>query len=644
MIRRSIGRRTPEPAPKLPAPPPSARPRLSRRWKRILIGVLALPALVALYTAVRAVQYWSSELTALDRLPADPDVVIYAPGLAAAVERWRTTGAWESIQKRILRDPAARRRINEDLTAAGFPSLDQLDDERFLSSREGRLFRLENLLELIGRDAAAAMRAGSDGRWHVLVAVRLPFTYFWAAPLAEIFPSLAGARREGDGLRLGGAWIAFDSTLALAGDDAGMVAEALSPGRRARVARPSGGAPVLVEFRPSSEAAARAAEAITDAFPLGVLAHFADLRSASAARLELDLAGAAVTGRVRIDGAPAAEAGPEAAALLERIPEQTFFVQPTASRGKVLWDWLRRAVTGPATGGGSVQWAGSDLAETVRLAAENGFEQQVLPLLDGPSLVAFGNEETFYPKARGSRMLVGAVLFHCSNAAAAESALEGIVQTILRTTFKAQAALRKEERGDAVLHIVQAGPDDSGRHQPYEPLYFVQPCFGRVGPALVIATNPAYLRAIADTGRTVRKFVEGDLWRQYARELEPAGLAGLLEDPSVSAGVLHLDHFRQAALVYVAPLAEFQEVTDANMRRIRLEIEQDYRANRIVKTPDEVGSDVMDEVQRRVNRTAEKVRGQIEVLQWFGTLGLKAEPTAAGLDVRWAATLYRTPP
>lgn len=645
LVRRSVGKRGAEPPrPKTAREPVRRRiaaawARLPRRWRGLAASAAVLPALLMLYTAVRAVMYAASGAAAVDRLPADPDLVIHLPDLAGSFERWQSTGAWESITQRILRDPAARGRINEALEEGGLPTLDRLEDQRFLNSPQGRLYRPDTLLDVLGRDAAVALRVNPEGRWNFLTCQKLGFLHYWALPVVRLWPALAGAERDAAGMKFAGVHVAFDGPLALISDEPRMIAEAFDDTRRHRMARRHADAPIVVETSLRTEEIVEACEVITGTFPLGALLHFADVRSMTGARLTLDLQGTALVGEAELAGATAAVAEPAALeALLDRVPERTFYVQPTAARGRDLWGWLSRAVTGPPGAAATIQWANTDLAFTIKLATQHGFERDVLPMLDGPSLLAFGWEATEYPDAFGAEMLVGAVLFHCSDARAAERGVRRVLESILLKEFKDKAHLNSFERDGASVHLIETG---SGGRQTYEPLYFVQPCAARIGDILAIATHPSYLANVIDAGQGGRRFREGEHWRQYQKDLAPFGLGDPVSG-AVTTAFLNLDSFRKVSLVFIGPMAEFQEMGPQTLTRIRQQIERDTRLNGLQRTPDEISREVMDEAQRRINLTSEQLRAQVDVLQWFGTLGLRAEPMEGGLRVKGAMNLYRT--
>lgn len=637
MVRKSVGSKKAAPEkPKGPAKPagPGLWARIPRKLKIAAAVVAALPVLLLLYTAVRAMQYAAAGGPAASRLPADADIVVVAPDFAATFARWRETGAWEAIQRRILRDPYVRENLNAALEEAGLPTLDQLDDDRFVNSPEGAMYDPDRLLDLFGRDVAFAAR--EDGRF--VVVTRMSFGQFWAAPFAALHPSIegdpVGLRVElGEGRSL---WVATDGDLAMIADDPGLLASARAGGY---AVRPGDAAPVVAEVRFGTPAAAEPFDDFIHSFPVGIFGHFIDLKGATGARLTFDLDGATLKGDVEVIGGRAVGGGGDSLALLPLVPEGTaqhgtFYVQPTTARGRELWEWLNRAVFGEGSGA-VLGWASGDLAFTIKEATKHGFDTDVLPLLDGPSLIAFGHVPTKHPRARGEPMLVGAVLFRSSRAEEVEEKIDAIIDKILGSELwkDKQAVVEKLQERDATLRIVRGSP-------AYEPLYFVTPCFARIGDVVVIATHDEFLRGIVDARAGARpRFIESGWWQEFRRSLEPAGLGDVLEPGSLSGGVVHLDLFRSSSLVFIAPMVEYTVKGDKSQTEIRNRITRSYQGRPV--TPDQITAEVRAEMDRLIAKNAGDIRRQIEVLRWFGTLGVRAESTQDGVRARWAMQLYR---
>ena len=638
MVRKTVGGKKAAPVKTKEPTKPSVG-----LWKRIprklkigaaIAGVL--PALLLLYTGVRAIQYAAAGTPAASRLPADADFVVVAPNFADTYERWSKTGAWDSIQKHVLKDPYVKESVNASLTEAGLPTLDQLDDDRFLQSDEGKMFDPDRLLDLFGRDVAFAAR--EDGRF--VVVTRLSFGQFWAAPFASLAP---GVESDDAGLKIDrgngrSVWVTFDGDLALIADDPGVLDSALRGGY---AVKSEATVPILAEVRFRTPAAVEPFHQFIHSFPIGIFGHFSDIQGATGARLTFDMEGAAVKGSVEVIGGRSIAGEGDPLRMLPLVPEGTkehgtFYVQPTLARGRPLWDWLKQTVLGTAAGP-VLDWAKGDLAFTIALATEFGFDAEVLPLLDGPSLIAFGHVPTKHPRAYGEPMLVGAVMFHSSRAEEAESRIDAILDKIVNSEEwkEKQALIRRIQERDSVMRVM-------GTDAVYESFYFVSPCFTRIGDTIVIATNDEFLRDIIGAAAGARpRFTESGWWPEFRGELEKAGLGDALEPGAVSSGVVHLDIFRASSLVFIAPMVEFHEKTGENMTRIRNRLRDTYRRQGIPITEDQLTQEVMAEIARRVASASDEVRRRIDVLRWYGTLGVRAEPTADGVRVRWAMQLYR---
>lgn len=640
MVRKTVGTKKPVPVPRSPkvgGGGPGLWARIPRKLKIAAAAVAALPAIVLLYTIVRAIQYAAADGVAASRIPAAADVVVVAPGFEETFARWRATGAWEAIQHRILKDPHVREIVNASLVENGLPTLDQLDDDRFLSSDEGRMFDPDRLLAYFGRDVAFGAR--DDGRF--VVVTKMSFGQFWAAPFASWAPGVesdaAGIKIDrGDGRFL---WVAFDGDLALIADDPEWLGAAMAGG----YSPPESDKPVPVraEVQFRSPDTVKAFDEFIHSFPIGIFGHFGDVKGATGARMTIGMEGASLRGTVELIGGRLISGEGEPLEMLSRVPEGnqqlgTFYVQPTLARGRVLWDWLKQSVLSPDEASYVIQWASGDLRFTIKLATEFGFDTDVLPLLDGPSLIAFGHAPTTLPSAYGQPMLVGAVLFRSSRAEEAERKIEGILDKIVADAEwqKKGALIRRIQERESVLRVM-------GTNAAYDYFHFVSPCFTRIGDVIVIATHDGYLRDIVAAAAGARpRFTESGWWPTFRQGLDQAGLGDVLEPGAVSSGVVHLDLFRRSTLVFIAPMVEFPLRGTRAQTELNNRIRETWRREGRAFTDEQVRTEVEAETARRVARAADEVRRQVEVLKWCGTLGVRAEPTDEGVLMRWALQLY----
>ncbi|MHC4607651.1 MAG: hypothetical protein ACYTAF_12115, partial [Planctomycetota bacterium] len=165
----------------------------SRRpvWK-ILIGAAVLLVVVAgLYVVARYFQYRASTIPAADFLPAGADILVEVPAFDATLERIRKTDAWKTIDKRLLVDKSVRGPINDAMKAAGLPTLDELEDRRYLEKQKigdpGGL-----ISRFMGRTASAAVDF-SGGKTTFCAASRVSFGDYLLLPFLYLAPGFIGA-------------------------------------------------------------------------------------------------------------------------------------------------------------------------------------------------------------------------------------------------------------------------------------------------------------------------------------------------------------------------------------------------------------------------------------------------------------------
>lgn len=422
-------------------------------WK-LALGLVGVPlALVLLYVAGRSTQYLVAEGDAGRYAPASVHVLARVKDLDVQLARLEKSFAWTTLERKILRDPAVRPRVNAALKDAGLPTLDQLDDPR----KRGQFSR-ENLSRFAGRDALV----GVGERDAFCAVTRLGWLEYLATPFAPLVLS-----RDGDTLKAGKKlWVAFAGSLAIAGSDKALVEEAL----RGRGRPPEGKRPLeaVVRFEGSF---ARYRNLIADAG----LALDVDLRSAKGARISADLEGSAARIDVVLEGVEAKPERSTPRALLARAPSSTTGVFASSLAFPDVYAWASRTL------GASLN--GRQALETLE---KGGLSDTLLPLLEPGIALITGyqeNEGRLYPTL--------ALLVKTRDAAAAEAALTGIVKKIGGKFGEA----RFEERpvGDSLMRSVR-WPESAGIND------FLQPCWAAVEGGLLFGNNPAFVEALLTGG------------------------------------------------------------------------------------------------------------------------------------------------
>ena len=210
----------------------------SLRWYwQIPLGAAALLSTVLLlHIGVRSVQFAMAETDPSLYVPADSNVVVRLRDFEGHADRIGGTVAWRVIERKILRDPGARKVLNSLLKGAGAPTLDDLEDQRKSTTRI-----LPWVLEALGKDALAAAQVKDVPAQAKICGIqRLRWWHYLLTPCAGWVLSSESVGGETFLKRRQGKqefYIAFRGALALVSPDREFLLQALrrrggaSPGR-----------------------------------------------------------------------------------------------------------------------------------------------------------------------------------------------------------------------------------------------------------------------------------------------------------------------------------------------------------------------------------------------------------------------------
>jgi len=257
--------------------------RLRWRWKAPIWGISILLGLALLYVLGRSLQYLSASRASAGIFePEGADAVIRMSGAGRHWDRIQATDFWKVLRRKILKDAAVRTQVDELLTAAGAPTLDQLDDVRWLETHP--MMREESILRFAGRDLLLALKDTPRGI-RFCAATRVGWRDFLLLPGASIAPGLAGFTKETiDGrtvLRQGALHVAIQGAVVVASDDPELFRSAL---RRKGTPEPPS-IPFVATFRAAD------VKPHLDGFPAGGFLAFADFEGLTRIRLEADVDG-----------------------------------------------------------------------------------------------------------------------------------------------------------------------------------------------------------------------------------------------------------------------------------------------------------------------------------------------------------------
>jgi hypothetical protein len=469
-----------------------------RWWWQALIAVIGMPlALALVYVGGRSMQYLVAEGDAGLYAPASVHVLARAKGLEGHLDRIEKTFAWNTIERKLLRDPAIRPRLNAELRQSGLPTLDDLADPR----KGGQLSR-SNLSRFAGRDLVVGLAAPDSWKTaRFCAATRLGWLEYLGTPFAPL-----ALKRDGDLLRAGPLWIGFEGAIAVAGNDKALVQEAL----RGRGKAPEGSRPmeVVVRFdgsRPLKELRSTVAG-------LGLLPHL-KLETSKTVRVSADLDGTAARIDAVLEGVETAYPGqPPPHALLALAPASTTGLYATPASLRDIYEWVRAGASGMPT---------SNVRQAIDTLEKAGMSDRLLPLIDPGIALITGQQEN-----EGKVYPCFALMVRTSDPAKASDALKDLVLKIGGNMGKGR--FDEDPVGDTLLRRVEWPKAVVGIND------FFQPCWAGVQGGLLFANNRGFAEAVLAAG------TGGDLWRdrRMAKKLRSRlKEVGFAENPGMAGGL-----------------------------------------------------------------------------------------------------------
>lgn len=455
-----------------------------RWWWQTLIGVLGVPLiLVLLYVAVRSAQYLVADGDA-GRFTPEAHAIVRLRDLDRHLDRLEASFAWTQIERKLLRDPAIRPKLNAALKGNGLPTLDDLQDPR----KSGQLSRA-NLSRFAGRDVVV----GLNGPGAFCAATRLGWLEYLGVPFAPL-----ALKRDGDTLRAGKKlWVAFSGAIAVAGNDKALIDDAL----RGRGRPPEGTRPVeaVVRFEGFF------AKLRTTLSELNLLPHL-KVETAQGLRMSADLDGSAARIEAVLEGVENAYPGQSPPAeLLARAPGWTTGTFVSTASFREIYAW--------AGGQGKTARELMDQLERGKLT------EVLLPLLDPGFVVLTGSAES-----EGKVYPAFTLMVRSSDPKRAVEALTNVVKKI-GGKF-AESKFDREVLGDS--EVFWMDPPDAARIDD-----FLMPTWGAVEGGLVFGNNLVFTKSVMGAG--------GELWKdrriakRLAQRLKDLGFAAR---PGLAGGVL----------------------------------------------------------------------------------------------------------
>jgi len=592
----------------------------ARGWgtKLLLAAATGFLGLLALYVSARAVQYAGASRTPAGLfVPEDADLVIRVADGAARWNDLQKTELWRNFTRKMQKDAGVRTTLNEILASSGAPTLDDLEDRRWLD--RNTLLREESLVRFAGRDLAVAV-AGEK----FCVATRIGPWDFMLLPGLQLFPGLAGAERAEAGgapmLRRGKLCIGIQGAIVVVSNDPAMLASALK--RRGTPAVPTG----LLR-------ASLRAESFRDllrGFPAGGLLAVTDIEKCTRIEIDVEVSGADLVVRATGEGLEPVRPDPAPVDTVRMIPRNGLGAVVTNVETGPYWEWLRRVTDRRSRGGTAVdQFARQNFRDILEVLATSRFPEEVLPKLDGPVSVLFGASE-----GENGRTYAAAALYLRSSRP--REAAESLQAMIDKATSQPNDHFRPadSEIGGVRIRSYSYHPDVLGWNN------YLCACYAVTNDALILANNLAFLmdtlRCLANEEPSMAIQLP---YEQAQRRLLQLGLRRVMVSGAAESLFLYGPAIRQGLEGFYDTVAS--RAIDSPAYRIKLRQDLETRA---MKEGQPLGARALDEQVDRVLRERsremeDKLRARARILDYLKWIALQVEKVPGGMKLELAIEL-----
>ena len=595
----------------------------ARGWgtKLLLVGAAGLLGLLGLYVSARAVQYAGASRTPAGLfVPEDADIVVR---IADGAGRWRDlqkTELWRNFTRKMQKDAGVRTTLNEVLGSFGAPTLDDLEDHRWLDRNP--LLQEDSLIRFAGRDLAIAVT-----REKFCIATRIGPWDFLLLPGLQLFPGLAGAERaEAVGapmLRRGKLYFAIQGAIVVVSNDPGTLSSALK--RHGTPGVPTGLLRASLKAEPI--------RGLLRGFPAGGLLAFTDVEKCGRIDIDVEVSGADLVVRASGEGLEPIRPEPAPVDTVRMIPSNGLGAIVTNVDSRSYWDWLRRVTDRRTRGGTPVeQFARDNFGELVEILASNRFAEEVLPKLDGPVSVLFGASQG----ENGRTYAAAALYLRSSSPREAADSLQGIIDKAVDVKDRDKFRPADSEVGGVRVRSYSYHPDVFGWNN------YLCACYAVTGDALILANNLGFLtdalRCLANQDSSMAVQLP---YEQAMRRLQQLGLRRVMAAGAAESLFLYGPAIRQGLEGFYSTVASRAIDTPSYRDRLRKELET--RAQRegqplTVKALDDQWKLVIAE---RIREMEDKLRGRARILDYLKWIAFQVESIPGGMKLEFAVELLK---
>lgn len=578
-------------------------------------GVVA--SLAVLYTAARAVQYAGASRTPAGLfVPEGAEVVIRVSDLAG---RWRDvqeSELWKSFKRRLQKDPAIRKSLNDILKSAGAPTLDELEDRRWLDRNS--LMQESSILRYAGRDLVFSS-IGSK----YCVATRLGLGDFLLLPGLQLFPAVAGAESADVGgatvLKRGDLFIAIQGAIVVTSNDAQLLGSALQ--------RP--GTPETPDGLVRATLGPGPLLPVLGGFPLGALFTFADLETCRRLEIDVEVDGADLVVRAKADGLKARRSDPAPADTVRLIPANGIGGCITNVNGAPLWEWARQLDRRVRGGTEADKYARENLGEFVEILFSQGFGEEVVPKLDGPVGVLFGASEG----DDGRTYAAIALVLRSSQPRDAKDSLQGVID---RATVRIKKEFRPtdDEAGGIDYRGYRFDPD------PFRANNYMAVSYAATGDALILANNRGFLADVLRCRANQESVMARQLhFTQAMERLQELGMEKVMASGATASLFLYGPAIRQGLEGFYGTVASRLVDTPKAKADLRQELETEAAKEGHPVKPDDLDRQVRRVLDERIQTMDERLRANARILDYLKWVAFQAETVADGMQIEFAIEL-----
>ncbi|MBI2933205.1 MAG: hypothetical protein HYY16_16290 [Planctomycetes bacterium] len=596
-----------------------------RRWwtKALIAAPLGLALLLGCFVLARAMQYRrDAQVAVADFAPEEAHVIVRATNARGHWERLQATEFWKIVRTRMLRDAAVRRELNALMQALEAPTLDDLDDRRWVE-RNG--VSEERILRFAGRDVMAALRMGdTPGASGFCVATQLGFWDYAFAPFASLV--LDGVDVNGRKcFRVGGLTVALVGATAIVADDPALLASALK--RRGRAGRTRKPVEATITFERSK--VLQDARRMLRAFPAGAATVFVDAESLRRIDVGVDIEGADVCVEAKLEGmqTPGGEAPTDAVAYVPASGAGAILLNVGGDR---LWAWARRVSEGPAAG--DLDRMGQDLMrEGLAQLVGKRFDERVVAKLRGPMSLIVGSA-----LGEGQRTYAScAAVLRSEDPAAAEAGFRGILEEFLRGADEKVVEIRSRSVYGHTVWALDYGAGDPNKWSDY-----LRPCWVAYKDALILANNLDFLAAVLASATTqTDAMVTEEFYRVAEARADRLGLNHMLREGGVASGFLYGAALREGLEGFWPILADKLTDNDQTRQRLRAELEGEWRRQGRKFTAQDVHREFLSALKEKVAQTETSLRGRARVLDYVRWAAFQVTAEEGGLGFKAALEL-----